>query len=210
MPITIPVPEEYAKPFDAKSPSTYNTNVVASGPYMVENDAKGKLTGYKVGKSISLVRNPNWDKATDYRPAYLDEIDMEDQQRRPVGGRPAGARGLGQSFDTNPPAAELKDAAAEPQGPVRHRRRPAATATSRSTRRSSRSTTSTSARRSWRASTATRPRSRRAAARRPATSPTHFLPPGFPGFEEAGGAEGAGVDYLEEPARATWRSPRST
>ena len=41
---------------------------------MVENDAQGKLIGYKPGKSIHLVRNPNWDKDTDFRPAYLDEI----------------------------------------------------------------------------------------------------------------------------------------
>ena len=43
---------------------------------MVENDAQGKLVGYKPGKSIQLVRNPNWDESTDYRPAYLDEILM--------------------------------------------------------------------------------------------------------------------------------------
>ncbi len=28
---------------------------------------------------------------------------------------------------------------------------------------------------------------------------THFLPPEFPGFEEAGGLEGTGVDYLANP-----------
>jgi peptide/nickel transport system substrate-binding protein len=28
---------------------------------------------------------------------------------------------------------------------------------------------------------------------------THFLPPGFPGFEEAGGMEGPGVDFLANP-----------
>src|SRR3954464_3347136 len=31
MPITVPVPEEYAKPFDAKNPSTYNTHVAFAG-----------------------------------------------------------------------------------------------------------------------------------------------------------------------------------
>ena len=30
---------------------------------------------------------------------------------------------------------------------------------------------------------------------------THFLPPDFPGFEEAGGVEGAGVDFLSTPTR---------
>ena len=53
MPLTIPVPEEYAKEFDAKNPSTYNTNVVFTGPYMIENDSEGKLTGWHPGKSIN-------------------------------------------------------------------------------------------------------------------------------------------------------------
>ena len=29
--------------------------------------------------------------------------------------------------------------------------------------------------------------------------PTHFIPPGQPGFEEAGGAKGPGVDFLAKP-----------
>jgi peptide/nickel transport system substrate-binding protein len=78
MPLTMPVPEEYAKKFDAKNPSTYNQNVVFTGPYMVKNDASGKLTGWKPAKSIELVRNPNWDKSTDYRPAYLDKIHVDE------------------------------------------------------------------------------------------------------------------------------------
>src|SRR5262249_29430893 len=65
LPISAPVPADYAKPFDAKNPSTYNTHVISSGPYMVQNHAQGNTTGYKAGKSITLVRNPNWDgKAT--------------------------------------------------------------------------------------------------------------------------------------------------
>ena len=39
---------------------------------------------------------------------------------------------------------------------------------------------------------------------------THFLPPGFPGFEEAGGMAGLGFDFLQEPARRHDASPRST
>jgi peptide/nickel transport system substrate-binding protein len=79
MPITTPVPEEYAKKFDAKTPSTYDQYVAFTGPYMVKNDPKtGKLTGRVPGKSIELVRNPNWDKSTDYRPAYLDAIHVQE------------------------------------------------------------------------------------------------------------------------------------
>ncbi len=29
---------------------------------------------------------------------------------------------------------------------------------------------------------------------------THFIPPGVPGFEEAGGLEGAGLDFMANPA----------
>jgi peptide/nickel transport system substrate-binding protein len=79
MPITVPVPQEYAAKFDAKVPSTYDQYVAFTGPYMVKNDPKtGKVTGRVPGKSITIVRNPNWDKSTDYRPAYLDEIDIQE------------------------------------------------------------------------------------------------------------------------------------
>ncbi len=72
---TAPVPKEYAEKFDKETPTTYGENQVATGPYMIENDASGKAIGYEPQKRIHLVRNPNWDKATDYKPAYLDEID---------------------------------------------------------------------------------------------------------------------------------------
>jgi peptide/nickel transport system substrate-binding protein len=72
---TAPVPEAYAKEFDAKTPSTYGENQLATGPYMIENDASGKAIGYDPGKRIHLVRNPSWDKSKDFKPAYLDEID---------------------------------------------------------------------------------------------------------------------------------------
>ena len=62
MPITIPVPQEYAEPFDAKSPSTYDQYVAFTGPYMVKNDAEGKVIGRQPGKRIEMVRNPNWDE----------------------------------------------------------------------------------------------------------------------------------------------------
>jgi len=90
LPVSAPVPEEYAKQFDAKTPSTYGNYVVFTGPYMVQNDCvsssgkvtdpncSGKLTGYTPGKEIDLVRNPNWDANTDFRPAYLDSITIQE------------------------------------------------------------------------------------------------------------------------------------
>jgi peptide/nickel transport system substrate-binding protein len=79
MPITTPVPEEYAAKFDKSTPSKYDSYVAFTGPYMVKNDAKtGKVTGRVPGKLIDIVRNPNWDPKTDYRPAYLDAIRIEE------------------------------------------------------------------------------------------------------------------------------------
>ncbi len=78
MPITVPVPEEYASKFDKKAPTDYDQYVAFTGPYMVKNDADGKLVGRQAGKRIELVRNPNWDKSTDFRPAFLDSITIEE------------------------------------------------------------------------------------------------------------------------------------
>jgi len=78
MPITVPVPEDYAAKFDRKSPTDYDQYVAFTGPYMVRNDAEGKVVGRDPGKRIEMVRNPNWNKDTDYRPAYLDSITIEE------------------------------------------------------------------------------------------------------------------------------------
>ena len=78
MPITMPVPREYAEKLDGKSPSAYEKAVAFTGPYMVENNAEGKITGHSRDRHIKLVRNPNWDRETDYRPAYLDKITIDE------------------------------------------------------------------------------------------------------------------------------------
>jgi peptide/nickel transport system substrate-binding protein len=78
MPISVPVPKEYAEKFDKRNPSEYDQYTVFTGPYMVRNNADGKTIGRDPGKSIEIVRNPSWDPATDYRPAYLDEIKIEE------------------------------------------------------------------------------------------------------------------------------------
>jgi peptide/nickel transport system substrate-binding protein len=78
MPITVPVPKNYAFKYDQKTPSTYDQHVVFVGPYMVKNDASGKLIGRTPGKEIDLVRNPSWQASTDYRPAYLNSITIKE------------------------------------------------------------------------------------------------------------------------------------
>jgi peptide/nickel transport system substrate-binding protein len=78
LPWSAPVPKEYAAKFDAKKPSEYVNYQVATGPYMLKNNAEGKVIGigYQPGKSATLVRNPNWSASTDFRPAYLNQINI--------------------------------------------------------------------------------------------------------------------------------------
>ena len=88
LPVSAPVPKEYAEKFDnAKGTSKYGNYQVFTGPYMIENDASGKLTGYTPGSVIKLVRNPNWDESTDYKPAYVDSITIKEGNDAQVASR---------------------------------------------------------------------------------------------------------------------------
>jgi peptide/nickel transport system substrate-binding protein len=73
-PLTAPVPQSYAAKYDKGTSSSYGNYQVATGPYMIQNDSAGKVTGYVPGKSITLVRNPNWSASTSWRPAYADKV----------------------------------------------------------------------------------------------------------------------------------------
>src|SRR5450755_652945 len=80
LPLSAPVPQSFAGPLDKHSPTTYgSTYLVASGPYMIKSDSTGKFAGigYQTGKSLTLVRNPNWSASTDWRPAYLNQINVD-------------------------------------------------------------------------------------------------------------------------------------
>ena len=79
LPLTAPVPKSYAAPLDAKKPTAYgSTSMVSTGPYMVKSDSTGKFIGigYQPGKSLTLVRNPNWKPGNGPQPAYLNEINI--------------------------------------------------------------------------------------------------------------------------------------
>ena len=76
LPITAPVPASYAARFDRHKVSDYAEHEVATGPYMLRNNRSGRVLGigYRPGRSATLVRNPNWRRRTDIRPAYLNAI----------------------------------------------------------------------------------------------------------------------------------------
>jgi peptide/nickel transport system substrate-binding protein len=197
MPITIPVPEEYARKYDAQAPSTYNTHVVFTGPYMVKNDASGKLTGYHPNTTIQLVRNPNWDAKTDFKPAYLNSIRIRtNASDLDVAARQA-LEGSHLMTEDPPPANVLKRAVTRfkgqyvtiPAGGFRwlplnttikpfdniNVRRAVIAAFDRDAVRKARGGPFVG------------------------DLPTHFIPPGIAGFAEAGGAEGPGDDFLRNP-----------
>jgi peptide/nickel transport system substrate-binding protein len=197
MPITVPVPEEYAKKFDAKNPSTYNTHVVFTGPYMVKNDAQGNLVGYHPNSSIQLVRNPNWDPKTDYKPAYLDSIlmktnatDLDIAARQTL---------QGSHFMTEdpPPANVLKTAVTRYKGQY-------VTIPAGGFRWMPLNTTikpfdNVNVRKAVIAAFD------RNAVRQARGGPfvgdiaTHFIPPGIEGFDQAGGFKGPTFDFLRNP-----------
>lgn len=189
-----PVPEEYARRFDRAVPSTYNTHVVATGPYMVANDAAGRTVGYRPASRIQLVRNPSWSAATDRRPAYLDRVRIQTNATdRTISARQVlGGHHL--VLDSTPPPTVLRDV-------IQHHRDQAARVPAGGYRFVPLNTT---------IKPFDRPDVRRAvlaafdrvAARKALGGAaagqiaTHFLPPGIPGHEEAGGLAGPAVGFL--------------
>jgi peptide/nickel transport system substrate-binding protein len=198
MSLAAPVPEEYAKEFDAEATSTYGQNQVATGPYMIENDASGKAIGYEAGRRIHLVRNPNWDESLDTRPAYVDEIEVQQgnddatvMSRKILDGQSM------ISGDQPPPPAILKQALTQQKDQI-------ALTPGGSGRWISLNTTvkpfddinvrkAVSAGMDREALRLTR------GGETIGDIATHYIPPGLGGFEEAGGLEGFGIDFMSNP-----------
>jgi peptide/nickel transport system substrate-binding protein len=107
-PLTAPVPAEYARKFDAKTTSSYGSHQVATGPYMIQNNKSGTLTGYKPNRTIILVRNPNWNAKTSWRPAYADKIVFKEGFDPTVGTKQILTGTADVNGDFPPPAAELQ------------------------------------------------------------------------------------------------------
>ena len=198
LPLSAPVPEEYAAPLDRRNPSAYGVNQVATGPYMISSDAEGHAVGYEAGRRIHLVRNPNWDRRTDYKPAYVDEIDMpQGNDDTTIASRRVLEGSHVVSGDFSPTPQILASASRErpdqmkvvPGGSIRYVslnttvpplddvnvRRAVVAGFDREAMRLSRG------------------------GELLGEIPTHFLAPGLPGFEQAGGREGPGFDFMSAP-----------
>ena len=166
---------------------------------MIENNASGKAIGYQAGRRIHLVRNPNWDKSTDYKPAYLDEIDMPQgnddttiASRRVVEGSDM------LTGDFSPPPQVLATV-------VKNQKDQLELFPGGSARYVSMNTTvkpfdDINVRKAVVAGFNREAMRLVRGGELVGDIPTHMIPPGLPGFEEAGGLKGPGIDFMSHPA----------
>jgi len=198
MPCTVPVPKDDAQKYDEGKQSTYGQHQVFTGPYMIENDGKGKITGYEPSKRLTMVRNPSWDKSTDFKPAYFDKINITCCTDATVAARKTlSGQGYLSGDYAAPPVSVLKQAL--------------------SSRKDQISVESSGGNRYISLNTTVKPLDNvnvrraisavidRTALRQTRGGPTlgtianHFLPPGIAGFDEAGGEKGPGYDFASNP-----------
>ena len=192
LPATIPVPQ--AKDTGSK----YKEHVVSTGPYMFQTN--------DLGKSFALVRNPNWDQATDpNRKPLPDRIEValnvnsDDIDNRLVSGDlDVAVEGTGVG-----PAAQGRDPRrSDPQGEHRQRAASPAAGSPTSTARSRRWTTSTAGR-PWSTPTTGPATSAPTAARPAATSPRTSCP-------RSSRARSSSTSTRRPATPATWPRPRTS
>jgi peptide/nickel transport system substrate-binding protein len=201
LPGSAPVPKEYAAKYDKGKRSTYGQHVVATGPYMVKNDPQtGKITGYQPGKRIEFVRNPNWDKSTDYRPAYLDGFVFDEGNDATVGNRKilTSDNLIGNPTDLSPPPAFLKQNLSKKDnlipGPFSGRVRYIALNTT------VKPFDDPNVRKAIAAGIDRNAMNISFGGRSVGAIATHIITPGIQGFEDAGGNAGPGYDFLKAPS----------
>jgi peptide/nickel transport system substrate-binding protein len=198
LPLSAPVPGEYAKKYDAKKPSEYGDYQVASGPYMFKANSAGKVLGigYQPGKSATLVRNPNWSSSTDSRPAYLDGIAIKIGGDTNVIGRQV-LEGAG-TVQNDPVAKTIVQLAYEKfRGQLQIS--PGAGTRYVSVNNKQGPFSNVDVRKAYSAALNRVAMNKAAGGQLVADVMTHFLYPEIPGFEDAGGMAGPKADYNEHP-----------
>ena len=201
LPGTAPVPKEYAAKYDAGKQSQYGLHLVTTGPYMVENDSSGKITGYQPGRKITMVRNPNWDKSTDWRPAYLDKIIVEEGDDPNVGNRKIlnGQSMVANPTDLAPPPQFLKQNLSGPkkdqlvQSPYTGRTRWVSLNTKVAP------FDNINVRKAVFAAIDRKAMNLAFGGETVGAIANHIIPPGVAGFDQAGGLAGPDLDFLKKP-----------
>ena len=194
LPVDSPVPQGYAAKYDSQTPSsTYGQHQIDVGPYYISQ--------YSPGKQITLLRNPNWTPGEDFRAAYLDKIIVQEgfsDENSAVTKILTGTSMV--NFDFDATGESLKEAATQyphqltltPSGGNRY----VALNTSKPPFNNVNTRKAVVAVTDRMALLATRggPLSGIVA--------THFIPPGIPGFQQAGGAAGPTgpqFDFVQHP-----------
>src|SRR4051812_33344174 len=201
LPGAAPVPKEYAQKFDKGKQSTYGQHVVGTGPYMVQNDPKtGKITGYSPGRRITFVRNPNWDKATDFRPAYLDGFVFNEGNDPTVGNRKIlnGKGMIGNPTDLSPPPAFLKQNLSKKDNIVPGFFSGRVPYVALNTTK--KPFNDPNVRKAVGAALARRAQGLAFGGDAAGATATHIITPGEIGFDESGGMNGFGYDWLKNPS----------
>lgn len=193
---TVPVPPEWARRFDAKAPSTYGQHMVSVSPYMLEHDRTGRAIVRR--NRLRVLRNPNWDPKLDVRPAHLDEIVMHGGFSDPavIARRIVRGRRLAYWGPLSPAA--LAQARGERAKLLESSRASATAAMAINT--TIPPLDDINVRRAILAAFDRRAVLGAFGGRGHGDVATHYLKPGVPGFEAAGGLVGTGVDYLREPS----------
>jgi peptide/nickel transport system substrate-binding protein len=198
LPMSAPVPQEYAKKYDAMKPSEYGNYQVATGPYMFKANAAGKVLGigYQPGKSATLVRNPNWKASTDFRPAYLDQININIGGDTTVIGRQV-LEGSDTVQNDTPAQSIVKLAYEKFRSQLLIS--PGAGDHYVAINNSYGPFTNVNLRKAYWAALDREAMDKARGGSLVTNVQTHFLYPEIPGFEEAGGLAGPKVDYNEHP-----------
>lgn len=191
LPASAPVPREYAARFDRSAPSRYDSDPTVqafTGPYAID--------AHRAGRSLRLVRNRNWDRDTDHRPAHLDRIDWTIGADANVAGRQI-LNGRGQVNGDAPGASIVRLAVRRFDDQISF--------TPLGNRYVALNTAiepfdDANLRKAVGAALDRTALQRVRGGRLTGDIATHFLAPGAAGFEAAGGAEGPeGADWLEKP-----------
>jgi peptide/nickel transport system substrate-binding protein len=200
LPCTVPVPKDYAQKYDKGKQSTYGSHQVFTGPYMIQGAQSGTVpkSGYSEGKQLTLVRNPSWNKANDYRPAFFNKITFKNGDDPTVASKKIlEGESLMSGDYAAPPTPVLKSALSRNKDQLNIE-------PSQGNRYIGLNTTvkpldDVNVRKALAAVTD------RTALRQTRGGPTlgplanHFIPPEMPGFEEAGGEAGPGYDFYKSP-----------
>ena len=100
-----PVPQEQASKYSVGS--AYSQHVVALGPYTLDS--------YVPGKSITFVRNPSWDPATDpLRKAWVDRIEVTNGATADAATQAIQRGDADMTLNLDPPVADLTQLSTDP------------------------------------------------------------------------------------------------